>query len=272
MYLSVQSSFLCMREYNKKQITSCTRISANIRVRLFAVREHGLREKQKLAHFSHRPSLLSKTFSRSSSPLPYAHARGSHTDVEKRTNVVLLLATSLYDTTFKLVVAHPPIVRSPVGYIIPPLVPPSTHIYDVVIFRWRIRHRYVISPRIHYRVAEQYAHECITAHPQSAGLDGYIRDCDLRYRKLLSKARPKMRGGCIKFLNSGMTATRRRCLPVVAADVRLHEAKPSERLTRQTSYFRKMRQSEFCTRQMQRRTNNFRAISHRQIEIFVSSF
>jgi len=51
------------------------------------------------------------------------------------------------------------------------------------------------------------------AHPQSAGLDGYIRDCDLRYRKLLSKARPKTRGSCIKFLNSGMTATRRRCLP-----------------------------------------------------------
>jgi len=51
------------------------------------------------------------------------------------------------------------------------------------------------------------------AHPQFAGLDGYIRDCDLRYRKLLSKARPKTRGGCIKFLNSGMTATRRRCLP-----------------------------------------------------------
>jgi len=51
------------------------------------------------------------------------------------------------------------------------------------------------------------------AHPQSAGLDGYIHDCDLRYRKLLSKARPKTRGSCIKFLNSGMTATRRRCLP-----------------------------------------------------------
>jgi len=60
-------------------------------------------------------------------------------------------------------------------------------------------------------------------HPRYTGrlaLDGYIRDCDLRYRKLLSKTRPKTRGGCIKFLTSGMTATRRRCLPSL-----LHEEK-----------------------------------------------
>lgn len=41
--------------------------------------------------------------------------------------------------------------------------PPRRKTTTVVIFRWRIRHRYVISPRIHYRVAEQYTHECITS-------------------------------------------------------------------------------------------------------------
>lgn len=69
-----------------------------------------------------------------------------------------------------------------------------------------------IPARIHYRLAEQYTRECITPihNPPAASLparptnqpstqpasqppsfDGYIRDCDLRYRKLLSRARSK---------------------------------------------------------------------------------
>jgi len=91
-----------------------------------------------------------------------------------------------HDTTFKLVVAHPRIVRSPITSSYP-----STHIYDVVIFRWRIRHRYVILLRIHYRVAEQYAHECITPTHNSPGSTGIyaivIYDIANYFRKRVRK-------------------------------------------------------------------------------------
>lgn len=128
----------------------------------------------------------------------------------------------LYHTTFK-----------PAFSLVPPLVRSSSRAHHPLLSRFPPRRKpttwlffdggfdidTLYPPRIHYRFAEQYTYTYTNAlHPRYTGrlaLDGYIRDCDLRYRKLLSKARPKTRGGCIKFLNSSITATCRRCLPAL---------------------------------------------------------
>lgn len=154
----------------------------------------------------------STTFSRLSFFLPHAHARKSHTDVQKRTNVVLLLATSpryhfqarsrsSYDHSF------PPSRASSHFSFSPRRISTAWLFFDGGFDIDTLYHReYITGLPSNIRTRMHYA-------PQFAVRDGYIRDCDLRYRKLLSKARPKTRGGCIKLLNSGMTATRRRCLP-----------------------------------------------------------
>lgn len=237
---------------NKKRITSRTRISANIRVRLFAVREHGPREKQKLAHSPSSARLFPGHL-----PFCFTHTRadgiahGRRKAYKRRSFTrdfslryhFRARSRSSPDRSFSRRVHHPTSRSSLDSY-------PRRGYFsmeDSTSIRYISANTLpgcrAIRTRMHYRPPHN-----------PPGSTGIYADCDLRYRKLLSKARPKMRGGCIKFLNSGMTATRRRCLPVVAADVQLHEAKPSERLTRQTSYFRKMRQSEFYTRQIQRRT------------------
>lgn len=153
--------------------------------------------------------------------LPSAHGERRN-ERRKRANVLLLLAASPryhFETREYAIYrrrrrhSFAPFAHHPL------LVSPATHVDDVVIFRWKIRHRYVISPHEYITgLPEQYTRECITpthnppvaspTHPpiQPASHPRLTGDCDLRYRKLLSSARPKTPGGCIKFLNSGMTA------------------------------------------------------------------
>jgi len=133
---------------NKKQITSCIRISANIITSGFISSQFASMVFTKNRNFLAPSKDLSSssTFSQSSSLLPHAHAWRSSTvractEAYKRT-VVLLLATSpRYHFQAH---SRSSSDRFPTR-IIPSFVFPSTHIYDVVIFRWRIRHRYVIS-------------------------------------------------------------------------------------------------------------------------------
>lgn len=84
-------------------------------------------------------------------------------------------------------------------------------------------------------------------------LDGYIRDCDLRYRKLLSKARPKTRSGCIKFLNSDITATCRRCLPSLL-QTRSRTKIPLNYLLNKQIIFRKIHKMDFIHGQARKET------------------
>lgn len=112
------------------------------------------------------------------------------------------------------------------------------HTVDAVIFRWGRFDIDTLYPREYIIGLPSNTHMNALRPPagrrpsRSLAHDGYIHDCDLRYRKLLSKARPKTRDGCIKFLNSSMTATGRRCLPSLLQTHGCTKAIPSSDLSR----------------------------------------
>lgn len=210
----------------KKRITWCTKILSNNVVAFVSSRFASCvsAKKQKVFRFSGswlfpRAVFRSQSFSLSLSPIC---TEDSRTDRRGGGNAPKSFFCFWLD--FAAIplsssgVRVPPSPPSPSSPLVHPLRASSTSRFPRDACRRRgyfamedstsIRY---IPARIHYRLAEQYTRECITlTHPPP--LDVYIPDCDLRYRKLLSRARPKTPGGRIKFLNSDMTATTRRCL------------------------------------------------------------
>lgn len=219
----------CARQYRAIRNVGdivCIRISANnSRVCLFAVRGLRLCEKQKLPRlFAQLDFFLVRLSSYTVNT--QMHGEEAH---ERRP-----FARDF--TTIPLSSSRPPLVR---------VFPFARIIY---FFLDAYRRRSYFSMR-RFDIDTLYPREYIIGLPSNthtnalrptAGrrpprpltLDGYIHNCDLRYCKLLSKARPKTRDGCIKFLNSSMTATGRRCLSSLLQTRGCTKALPSSDLSR----------------------------------------
>lgn len=132
----------------------------------------------------------------------------------------------------------PPPLLHPRPFVHHPLLVslPSTHTDDARLFfggRFDIDTLY--PRRIHYRLAEQYTRQCITpAHPPTIRWP-LLSLSSLLYRRpagsiyaiviydianYFRKACPKMRDGCIKFLNSAMTRDLSTLSAIDAVDAR----------------------------------------------------
>lgn len=120
------------------------------------------------------------------------HARESHTDVYRSIQTSSFYPRLHYDTTFKLVVAHPPIVRSPRRAH----HPTARSTLDAYLRRGYFSMedstsiRYILANTLP-GVAEQYAHECITPTPNPPGSTGIyaivIYDIANYFRKRVRK-------------------------------------------------------------------------------------